>query len=105
MATIKEPAAEIAPLPNADGSVIFSYAGFKVIAAANGPVETLKREEYAYEALVDVIVRPAAGVGGQNLTLSTPSRLVFCFCPTPSWMARLVYLVWTARWWAREHLG
>jgi len=64
MAPTNAPAAEIAPLPNADGSVIFSYAGYKVVAAANGPVETLKREEYAFEALVDVIVRPAAGVGG-----------------------------------------
>lgn len=65
MASVNEPAAEIAPLPNADGSVVFSYAGYKVVAAANGPVETLKREEYAFEALVDVIVRPATGVGGQ----------------------------------------
>ncbi|KEZ44174.1 hypothetical protein SAPIO_CDS3099 [Scedosporium apiospermum] len=52
MAPTNAPAAEIAPLPNADGSVIFSYAGYKVVAAANGPVETLKREEYAFEALV-----------------------------------------------------
>ena len=65
MASYTEPAAEIAPLPNADGSVAFSYAGFKVIAAANGPIETMKREEYAFEAHVDVIVRPPAGVGGR----------------------------------------
>lgn len=69
MASYPEPAAEIAPLPNADGSVAFSYAGYKVIASANGPIETMKRDEYAFEAFVDVNVRPPAGIGGESLSL------------------------------------
>jgi hypothetical protein len=74
MAPHQEPEAEISLLPKADGSVSFSYAGYKVIASANGPIETQKREEYAFEAFVDVNVRPPAGVGGENeppLPLST----------------------------------
>lgn len=35
------------------------------MAAVNGPVEAQRRDENAFEALVDVIVRPAAGVGGE----------------------------------------
>lgn len=66
MAPTLEPEAEISPLPNPDGSVAFSYAGYKVIASANGPIETVKRDEYAFEAHVDVVVRPPAGVGGKN---------------------------------------
>lgn len=66
MAPTLEPEAEISPLPNPDGSVAFSYAGYKVIASANGPIETVKRDEYAFEAQVDVVVRPPAGVGGKN---------------------------------------
>ncbi|SPN97174.1 related to RRP46 protein, involved in rRNA processing [Cephalotrichum gorgonifer] len=50
-----EPEAEISPLPNADGSVAFSYAGYKVTASVNGPIETVKRDEYAFEAFVDVV--------------------------------------------------
>ncbi|UKZ53700.1 hypothetical protein TrVGV298_007497 [Trichoderma virens] len=34
------------------------------IAAVNGPVEAQRRDENPFEALVDVNVRPAAGVGG-----------------------------------------
>lgn len=66
MAPTLEPEAEISPLPNPDGSVAFSYAGYKVIASANGPIETVKRDEYAFEAHVDVVVRPPAGVGGKD---------------------------------------
>ncbi|KAF4342611.1 RRP46-like protein [Fusarium beomiforme] len=64
MAPSAEPAAEISHLPKADGSATFSYGGYAVIAAVNGPVEAQRRDENAFEALVDVIVRPAAGVGG-----------------------------------------
>lgn len=66
MASNPEPEAVISPLPNADGSVAFSYAGYKVTASANGPIETQKRDEYAFEAFVDVNVRPPAGVGGET---------------------------------------
>ncbi|KAH7022758.1 ribosomal protein S5 domain 2-type protein [Ilyonectria destructans] len=64
MAPSAEPAAELSHLPKADGSATFSYGGYSVIAAVNGPVEAQRRDENAFEALVDVIVRPAAGVGG-----------------------------------------
>ncbi|KAH7171186.1 ribosomal protein S5 domain 2-type protein [Dactylonectria macrodidyma] len=64
MASSTQPAAELSHLPKADGSATFSYGGYSVIAAVNGPVEAQRRDENAFEALVDVIVRPAAGVGG-----------------------------------------
>ncbi|KJZ72663.1 hypothetical protein HIM_08022 [Hirsutella minnesotensis 3608] len=61
---ISEPTAELSHLPKADGSATFSYHGFVVTAAVNGPIEAPRRDENAFEALVDVVVRPAAGVGG-----------------------------------------
>ncbi|CAJ0546156.1 Ff.00g096290.m01.CDS01 [Fusarium sp. VM40] len=64
MAPSAEPTAELSHLAKADGSATFSYGGYAVIAAVNGPVEAQRRDENAFEALVDVIVRPAAGVGG-----------------------------------------
>ncbi|KAF5023607.1 hypothetical protein F66182_4365 [Fusarium sp. NRRL 66182] len=64
MAPSAEPAAELSHLAKADGSATFSYGGYAVIAAVNGPVEAQRRDENAFETLVDVIVRPAAGVGG-----------------------------------------
>ncbi|KAL2270908.1 hypothetical protein VTJ83DRAFT_279 [Remersonia thermophila] len=51
-------------LPRADGSARYSHAGYTVLASVNGPIEAQRRDEHAYEAHVDVIVRPAAGVGG-----------------------------------------
>ncbi|OTB06620.1 hypothetical protein M426DRAFT_9398 [Hypoxylon sp. CI-4A] len=59
-----EPAALLSHLQNADGSATFSYAGYTVIGAVNGPIEVQRRDELPEEAAVDVIVRPAAGVGG-----------------------------------------
>lgn len=59
-----EPAALVSHIPRADGSAIYSHAGYTVTASANGPIEAQRRDEDPYEALVDVIVRPAAGVGG-----------------------------------------
>ncbi|OAQ81765.1 ribosomal protein S5 domain-containing protein [Purpureocillium lilacinum] len=64
MALAAEPVAQLSHLPKADGSATFSYCGFTVTAAVNGPVEAPRRDENAFEALVDVVVRPAAGVGG-----------------------------------------
>ncbi|KAH6898820.1 ribosomal protein S5 domain 2-type protein [Thelonectria olida] len=64
MAPSAQAAAELSHLPKADGSATFSYGGYSVISAVNGPVEAQRRDENAFEALVDVIVRPAAGVGG-----------------------------------------
>ncbi|OAA49361.1 Exoribonuclease, phosphorolytic domain 1 [Metarhizium rileyi] len=62
--TTSEPLAQLFNLPKADGSAAFSYCGFAVTAAVNGPIEAPRRDENPFEALVDVVVRPAAGVGG-----------------------------------------
>ncbi|RFU74747.1 hypothetical protein TARUN_7476 [Trichoderma arundinaceum] len=58
------PTAELSHLPKADGSANFSFGGYTITAAVNGPVEAQRRDENPFEALVDVNVRPAAGVGG-----------------------------------------
>ncbi|KAF4979014.1 hypothetical protein FZEAL_4689 [Fusarium zealandicum] len=63
MAPSAEPTAELSHLSKSDGSATFSYGGYAVVSAVNGPVEAQRRDENAFEALVDVIVRPAAGVG------------------------------------------
>ncbi|KAL8377813.1 hypothetical protein RB595_008475 [Gaeumannomyces hyphopodioides] len=64
MPSRSEPTALLSHLPRADGSATYSHAGYTVIASVNGPIEAQRRDEDPYEALVDVIVRPAAGVGG-----------------------------------------
>ncbi|QUC18305.1 uncharacterized protein UV8b_02546 [Ustilaginoidea virens] len=64
MTASSEPLAELSPLPKADGSASFSHAGYVVTAAVNGPIEAPRRDENPFEALVDVVVRPSAGVGG-----------------------------------------
>ncbi|KAH6608763.1 hypothetical protein Trco_002109 [Trichoderma cornu-damae] len=58
------PTAELSHLPKADGSANFSFGGYAITAAVNGPLEAQRRDENPFEALVDVNVRPAAGVGG-----------------------------------------
>ncbi|KAG6018857.1 hypothetical protein E4U41_003536 [Claviceps citrina] len=58
------PVAELGSLPKADGAASFSHGGYAVTAAVNGPVEAPRRDENPFEALIDVVVRPAAGVGG-----------------------------------------
>ncbi|OTA81564.1 hypothetical protein M434DRAFT_85435 [Hypoxylon sp. CO27-5] len=64
MTVSTEPEALLSHLQNADGSATFSYAGYTVVGAVNGPIEVQRRDELPEEAAVDVIVRPAAGVGG-----------------------------------------
>lgn len=51
-------------LSRADGSANYSQGGYTVIGAVNGPIEAQRRDELPEEAVVDVIVRPAVGVGG-----------------------------------------
>lgn len=66
MAPIAEPRAELAPLPKADGSATYSYSGYTVTSAVNGPIEAQRRDENPFEALIDVNIRPAADVGGKE---------------------------------------
>jgi exosome complex component RRP46 len=67
MAPSPEPTATLSHLHRADGSATFSLNGYTVIGAVNGPLEVQRRDELSEEAAVDVIVRPAAGVGGPYL--------------------------------------
>lgn len=60
----QQPTAILSHLYNADGSVTFSQNGYTIIGAVNGPIEVQRRDELPEEAAIDVIVRPAAGVGG-----------------------------------------
>lgn len=64
MANSTEPTAILSHLHRADGSATFSRNGYTVIGSVNGPIEVQRRDELPGEAVVDVIVRPAAGVGG-----------------------------------------
>ncbi|KAK4241805.1 exosome complex component RRP46 [Achaetomium macrosporum] len=64
MTATTAPEAALGVLPRADGSAKYSHAGYIVTASVNGPIEAQRRDEHPYEAHVDVIVRPAAGVGG-----------------------------------------
>lgn len=65
MTASMQPEAALSPLPKADGSATYCYAGYNITASANGPIEAQRRDEHPYEALVDVVVRPASGVGGE----------------------------------------
>ena len=47
-----------------------------VIGAVNGPIEVQRRDELPDEAAVDVVVRPAAGVGGISLSSPEIKKLV-----------------------------
>lgn len=64
MAVAAEPTAQLSALPKADGSASFAYLGYAVTAAVNGPMDIGRRDENPFEAVVDVVVRPSAGVGG-----------------------------------------
>lgn len=65
MTTSTEPTAVLSHLHRTDGSATFSQNGYTIIAGVNGPIEVQRRDELPEEAAVDVIVRPAAGVGGR----------------------------------------
>lgn len=66
--------AELSHLPKTDGSANFAYGGYTITAAVNGPVEAQRRDENPFEALVDVNVRPAAGVGGEQIIAPKTKR-------------------------------
>jgi exosome complex component RRP46 len=64
MAASVEPTVLLSHLHRTDGSATFSQNGYTITGAVNGPIEVQRRDELSEEAAVDVIVRPAAGVGG-----------------------------------------
>ncbi len=58
------------PLSRSDGSATYSHAGYSIACGINGPIEVQRKDELPEEATVDVVVRPAYGVGG---IVSSPS--------------------------------
>ena len=64
MTVPKAPSAALLNLQRADGSASYSWNGYSVIGAVNGPIEVQRRDELPEEAAIDVVVRPAAGAGG-----------------------------------------
>ncbi|KAL8687101.1 MAG: hypothetical protein Q9218_006630 [Villophora microphyllina] len=54
----------LSPLDRADGSASYISNGYSIVAAVNGPIEVQRRDEIPEEAAIDVVVRPAHGVGG-----------------------------------------
>ncbi|MCJ1348669.1 exosome non-catalytic core subunit rrp46 [Peltigera leucophlebia] len=58
------PSTTLSPLHKTDGSASYAHNGFSVIGGVNGPIEVQRRDELPEEAAIDVVVRPAAGVGG-----------------------------------------
>jgi hypothetical protein len=79
---ITEPEAALDVLRKADGSARYSYGGYTITASVNGPIEAQRRDEHPYEAHLDVIVRPAAGVGGMPLGARALLALttIYSFC-------------------------
>jgi exosome complex component RRP46 len=66
MTNSAEPTAIFSPLHRADGSATFSQHGYAIICAVNGPMEVSRRDELPESAAVEVMVRPAVGVGGKQ---------------------------------------
>lgn len=56
--------ASLSTLERVDGSATYSHNGYMIIAAVNGPIEVQRKDELPEEAVVDVTVRLAAGIGG-----------------------------------------
>ncbi|KAI9813434.1 MAG: exosome non-catalytic core subunit rrp46 [Pycnora praestabilis] len=58
------PSAELSLLDRPEGSATYSQNGYSIVCAVNGPIEVQRRDELPEEAAVDVVLRPAVGVGG-----------------------------------------
>ena len=56
--------ASLSLLPRADGSAAFECGATRIIASVSGPMEVRPRDELPDKAFIEVIVRPAIGVGG-----------------------------------------
>lgn len=57
------PEVALTHLNRADGSATYTYNGYSIIGAVNGPIEVQRRDEQPEEATLEVNVRPSAGVG------------------------------------------
>lgn len=68
------PSTTLSPLHKTDGSASYAHNGFSVIGGVNGPIEVQRRDELPEEAAIDVVVRPAAGVGGNSVNPTVPRR-------------------------------
>lgn len=78
MTTQDQAEGRLSLLHRTDGSATFSFGGYTIIASVNGPIEAQRREENPFEAVLDVVVRPAAGVGGTQKIYSPGTHPVFC---------------------------
>ena len=58
------PEATLSTLPHADGSATYSWQGYTIHCAVNGPIEPQRRDELPEEAFLEVNVRPASRSGG-----------------------------------------
>lgn len=85
-----EPEALLSHLPRADGSATYSYGGYSITASANGPIEAQRRDEDPNEALVDVVVRPAAGVGGKSFGVK-PHLQIYRLTKNPPYLFPRLY--------------
>lgn len=56
--------ATLSLLPRADGSATFKCGLTSAIASVSGPMEVRPRDELPDKTFIEVIVRPAVGVGG-----------------------------------------
>jgi hypothetical protein len=79
MTTQDQAEGRLSLLHRTDGSATFSFGGYTIIASVNGPIEAQRREENPFEAVLDVVVRPAAGVGGTQ-EIYSPGHS-FCLLP------------------------
>ena len=66
MTVQNRPSASLSHLYKTDGSATFSHNGYTIIGAVNGPIELQRRDELPEEAAIEIIVRPATGVGGMD---------------------------------------
>ena len=71
---MSHPIVELGALPHTDGSVNYSWHGFEVVGAVNGPIEVQRRDELPEEAFIEVNIRPANGTGGTLRALNSQSH-------------------------------
>ncbi len=62
------PEVQLTHLNRADGSATYSYNGYTILGAINGPLEVMRKDEQPEEATIEVNVRPAFGVGSTYLS-------------------------------------